>query len=278
MSAIPLLALVFLLQTPGPALQQTPSPEPPTEQAEQEQAAPDNPTPTLQGQQPSETQPAPAENPGNQPSDSYTNILARSAIVQAVAAVFIAAFTIALYFLNRGLLRATKQAAEAAADTAKAAIVSNEYLINKERARLRFSHDSLPSFLHSSKTFSALPRFTNYGASEAIITSSGYSIVFSEDETWITPDRSMCSHLLPLGPIAIDETTGRHQVDKRLEHMGYVYFYGFVEYRDVFGIMRETCFYYRAKLRVAQQNSHGHPIPSSAMKWEKGREEYNRES
>src|SRR3990172_810076 len=167
-------ALALVLQGPtSKPIQQAPNAEPTTERSQQEQRPAYNVPPSLNQQNPSqETEQRSKQNPTDEPRHWYQNPTVISSIVQAASAVIMLSFTFLLVWYNRGLLLATKLAAEAATESAKAAGIGNSYLINRERARLRFESQSLPTLMHALRTFSILPQFRNYGASEALITQS----------------------------------------------------------------------------------------------------------
>ncbi|MBI2819316.1 MAG: hypothetical protein HYX73_04985 [Acidobacteria bacterium] len=236
------LMLALVLQVPASEpVQQTPSPETTTEQSQEEQSQTENQAIPLPSQEETEeaSQTA-AQKPSQEPSKAQSDYAQWwGTIIQAVAALLVAVFTGFLVYYNRGLLLATKLAAEAANKSANAAVFGNTYLINKERARLRFEPSSLPDFMHGTKTFSVLPRLVNYGASEALITKSGYFFSLTDSDVWLAPDLSLCQPLLPQRTVPIDGVTERRQVNFVLEDnlrddkLGVIHFYGFVEYMDV---------------------------------------------
>lgn len=279
-------ALALVLQGPtSKPIQQAPNAEPTTERSQQEQRPAYNVPPSLNQQNPSpETEQRSKQNPTDEPRHWYQNPTVISSIVQAASAVIMLAFTFLLVWYNRGLLLATKLAAEAATESAKAAGIGNSYLINRERARLRFESQSLPTLMHALRTFSILPQFRNYGASEALITQSGCCFSWTETDIWLFPNMSLCQPLLPQGTVPIDGLTGRTQIDfdlgnhVRQGNLGFLHFFGFVEYRDVFGLSRHTVFYHRVRLIAMKQDSHGQPIEGFRLNWVKGPEKHNQET
>lgn len=125
---MPFLMLALVLRVPAsePTLQ-TPSPEPSTEQTQTEQSPPDDSVPPLPSQeQTTETNQSPEQEPTQEPRKSQGKSVQWGTIMQAIAALLVAIFTGLLVYYNRGLLLATKQAAEAARDNAAAFIESQQ--------------------------------------------------------------------------------------------------------------------------------------------------------
>ena len=130
--------LPSLLLLQGPAVQQTPSPEPTTEQSQEEQAPSDDETPAFPRQEQStEAQQGSEQSPSDSPSEPYNWAIMVGAIFQVLAAVAVAVFTGFLVYYNRRLLSATKQAAEAAKQSGN---VASEALVKTERAFVHLRH------------------------------------------------------------------------------------------------------------------------------------------
>ena len=125
----------------------TPSPESTTEQAQEDQSQPDSNPVALAEDQPDNEQESPNEDPPGEPADPQRGWLTVSAIIQALVAIAILGFTGGLYFLSRGALQATRDAANAAGESAKTAEASLKLAYRPHLDIKDIGHNSSPAVL-----------------------------------------------------------------------------------------------------------------------------------